>query len=119
MVGDVAHGRFSKPAVGSAPPNRWPFGKTCAAQVQLPPRNSPLRLGSPWVSLITLAAVFLVAFGVGTLLPRRGNAPAVDSLVQSPLPSDSHAGPAVLAQDAAHPTRGSNPPTRRISTWVI
>jgi hypothetical protein len=58
---------------------------------------------------MTLAAVFLVAFGVGTLLPRRGNAPAVDSLVQSPLPSGGQAGPTVMAPDAAQPTRPIQP----------
>ncbi len=53
--------------------------------------------------------MFLVAFGVGTLLPRRGNSPAVDSLVQSPLPSDGQAGPAAIVQDAAQQARPNQP----------
>lgn len=78
--------------------------ETASTQVALPNRRPPLRLGSPWMSLVALAAVFLVAFGVGTWLPRRDLAPSHDALVQSPTPPDKQLAPVTLAHDPAQPT---------------
>ena len=33
-------------------------------------RQPSFKLSSPWTSVLVMAAVFLLAFGVGTLLPR-------------------------------------------------
>lgn len=71
--------------------------------VQRPSRPHIARLGSPWMSLVALAAVFLVAFGVGTLLPRRSNAPSSDALVQSPAAPSNAVAPVSLAQETTQP----------------
>jgi hypothetical protein len=70
---------------------------------QLPSRTRFTRLGSPWMSLVALAAVFLVAFGVGTLLPRNGDSPSVDSLGQAPPAPSTPIAPSMLAHDTAQP----------------
>lgn len=73
-----------------------------AAQAMTPPRErerppatvlrKPLfGMSSPWTSLLIMAAVFLLAFGVGTWLPRDGNRSAPMEIAQ-PVTPQGHGG---------------------------
>ncbi len=47
-------------------------------------RKPSIKLSSPWTSLLVMAAVFLLAFGVGTLLPRGRDRSSQIDVVQPP-----------------------------------